>query len=49
MRIHLNERSLDISSGETLRQLAARLKPEADLLILNGFPVDGGLPLVEES
>ncbi len=47
MRIHLNERPLDISSGATLRQLAARLKPEADLLILNGFPVEGDRPLAE--
>lgn len=47
MRIWLNERPLEIEPGETLRQLVARFKPEADLVVYNGFP-SAGDPLLSE-
>lgn len=40
MEIRLNERPLEVPEGLTLFDLRARQKPNADLAILNGFPVD---------
>ncbi len=40
MRILLNERPIDVREGTTLSGLRARHKPDADLTILNGFPVE---------
>jgi len=47
MQVMLNERPVEINPGDTLRQVAARFKPEADLIIWNGFPVQGDRPLSE--
>ncbi len=38
MHIKVNEQSHDIAAGETLGALRDRVKPGADLLIVNGFP-----------
>jgi sulfur carrier protein ThiS adenylyltransferase len=40
MRILLNERPIDVPEGTTLSGLRALHKPDADLTILNGFPVE---------
>jgi sulfur carrier protein ThiS adenylyltransferase len=40
MQILLNERPQEIPEGTTLYDLRARFKPEADVIILNGFPVE---------
>jgi len=45
MRIYLNEQALDIKGGETLFSLRDRRKPDADILIRNGFPCDRDEPL----
>lgn len=39
MQVHVNEISCEIPDGLTLFGLRARLKPDADILILNGAPV----------
>lgn len=38
MQIAINERSLEVEQGLTLWALRTRYKPQADLLIVNGFP-----------
>lgn len=38
MQIQLNERNIEITPGTTLYQLRKQSKPDADLLIVNGFP-----------
>ena len=38
MRIRINEQAAETEQGATLGELAARHKPDADVLILNGFP-----------
>lgn len=40
MQIEINERPTNIAAGTTLRQLRDAVKPEADLCILNGFPLN---------
>jgi len=40
MHILLNERSLEVSDETTLHALRSDHKPEADVMILNGFPVE---------
>jgi sulfur carrier protein ThiS adenylyltransferase len=47
MEITVNERPVAVEAGETLYQVAARLKPEADLIIWNGFPAGEDRPLKE--
>jgi len=47
MKITFNERPVEINPGNTLRQVVARFKPDADLVIWNGFPVDDDRPLKE--
>jgi sulfur carrier protein ThiS adenylyltransferase len=37
--IKLNEKSIDVGNGLTIREVANRYKAYADVLILNGFPV----------
>ena len=39
-RIKLNEKVIPVPQGFTLFQLKDRFKPDADLIIYNGFPVD---------
>ena len=38
MKILINERAVETEPGQTLGMLAGRYKPDADVLILNGFP-----------
>ena len=45
MDILLNEQPLTITAGTTLQRLRERIKPDADVVILNGFPVAGDPPL----
>lgn len=41
MQIRLNEKNMEAADGITLAELAATVKPDADILILNGFPAPG--------
>ena len=45
--ISLNEQSLQIPCGSTLRQLVALHKPKADLMVVNGYPETADIPLKE--
>ncbi len=47
MKIEINERSTDIAQGTRLHQLQEQVKPGADLVILNGFPVSADQLLAE--
>lgn len=47
MRILVNEKSMELAAGTSLFQLRDQLKPEADLLIFNGFPVPADRPLAD--
>jgi len=47
MKIHLNERAIEIENGVTLHQLRDRKKPGADVLIYNGAAVAADQPLAE--
>jgi len=47
MQILLNERPLEVGENTSLLGLRDRAKPDADILILNGFPVADDLPLSE--
>jgi sulfur carrier protein ThiS adenylyltransferase len=47
MKILLNERTLNVEPGETIFRLKERLRPHADLLIYNGFPLSGDTTLHE--
>ncbi|HEY4743493.1 MAG TPA: ThiS-like ubiquitin domain-containing protein, partial [Desulfuromonadaceae bacterium] len=38
MNIRINEKPAAVADGLTLAEAAARFKPGADVLILNGFP-----------
>lgn len=38
IQIRVNERSMSIAPGTTLRELRERVKPGADVLVVNGFP-----------
>lgn len=45
MQIFLNEREMSLAPGTTLFQLRQREKPDADLMIINGFPRQDDTPL----
>jgi sulfur carrier protein ThiS adenylyltransferase len=45
--ITVNERPVRIEPGETLDGVRRRFKPSADVVILNGFPIEGDYPLVD--
>lgn len=45
LTIQLNEQTLEVETSTTLYQLRDGHKPDADLLILNGFPADGDIEL----
>jgi sulfur carrier protein ThiS adenylyltransferase len=47
MKIFLNEKEIQIEAGLKLFQVRDRFKPEADILILNGFPVTEDIPVHE--
>ena len=41
----VNEQSLTYHKGLTIRDLAKKYKPDADLFIVNGFPVSADTPI----
>lgn len=45
--IQVNERSLRLPSGSTMGELRDRVKPGADVLVVNGFPVDDSYLLLD--
>ena len=45
MRVQVNEKVLSLDEGMTLFRLRELCKPEADLVIYNGFPVPADLEL----
>ncbi len=45
IRIFVNERPRDLLKGSTAGELRDQVKPEADLIIVNGFPEDPDAPL----
>jgi len=47
MQIFVNEQPIDTSEGDTLFALRDRIKPDADVLIRNGFPLRDDAPLTE--
>ena len=47
MKIFLNEKLVEIDDNLTLFQVRARFKPNADILIRNGFPATENIPLEE--
>ena len=47
MLIYLNENSIEIKIGSRLFALREQHKEDADLLIVNGYPADTDLELVE--
>lgn len=47
MKIRVNEREAEVGSGSTIDEVRLRLKPEADVLIRNGFPARGGEVLAD--
>jgi len=48
MRITINEQLQDATPGSTAGSVRDRFKPDADVLIVNGFPVEPGQPLAED-
>ncbi len=48
MKVKVNEKEISIPSTTTLFQLKDRLKPGAEVIIYNGFPVDSDRSLKEE-
>ena len=47
IRIKVNEKETSVLSNATLSQLKKRFKPDADVIICNGFPVTSDHPLKE--
>ena len=47
IRIKVNESQSSVPSDTTLFHLKSQFKPNADLVIYNGFPVDSDRPLLE--
>lgn len=47
MKITVNERPVTVQAGETLRDVAGRFNPEADLIIWNGYPAEDDRTLQE--
>ncbi|MEJ2202108.1 MAG: sulfur carrier protein ThiS adenylyltransferase ThiF [Desulfuromonadaceae bacterium] len=45
MKIEINDRPTEIPSATTLKELRRQIKPDADLMILNGFPRQEDVPL----
>lgn len=45
MLIFVNEQRVECVEAEGLLELQARIKPDADLMIVNGYPVSGDQPL----
>ncbi|OGP64410.1 MAG: thiamine biosynthesis protein ThiF [Deltaproteobacteria bacterium RBG_13_53_10] len=47
MKIRVNEKEVSVPFGDTLFQLKRQYKPDADLVIYNGFPLTSDSPLTE--
>jgi sulfur carrier protein ThiS adenylyltransferase len=47
IKIRVNEKELSVRPGETLFDVKGRQKPDADLVIYNGFPVSADSPLAD--
>ena len=47
IRIKINEKEDSVPSNTTLFQLREEVKPDADVMIYNGFPINSDLPLEE--
>lgn len=47
IQVKVNEREVTVPSDDTLSRLKNRFKPEADVVIYNGFPVPSDRPLQE--
>jgi len=47
MKIRVNERECDVEAGLHLHALRARVRPQADVLIVNGAPTDADVPLCD--
>ena len=45
--ILVNEQSMSISDGLTVGELRDRVKPDADVLVINGFPAQTDIHLKE--
>jgi sulfur carrier protein ThiS adenylyltransferase len=45
MRVLVNERQMNLEDGLTLDQLKRSVRPDADVLVLNGFPAKPGSPI----
>jgi len=45
MNIFLNEQPVEVAEQTTLDEVRARFKPDADVVIVNGFPAESGQPL----
>jgi len=45
MQIFINEQPTEVTAGTTLHQMQRQIKPDADLAILNGFPMAEDVPL----
>jgi len=48
MRIFINEQPCDLPPGTTVAELCRQFKPDADLVIRNGFPLEGEQRLAED-
>jgi hypothetical protein len=48
IQIRINEYQVSVPSNTTLFHLKGQFKPNADLIIYNGFPVNSDRPLGEE-
>jgi sulfur carrier protein ThiS adenylyltransferase len=47
MKLRINEKNLDADEGLTLFQVREQIKPDADLIIYNGFPASADIELEE--
>lgn len=47
MQIKVNEQTMTVAAAETVGVLRDRIRPEADLLVVNGYPAAAATPLKE--
>ncbi len=47
MQVKINEQDITLADGATLEQVRLEVKPDADLLIINGYPAEPGTRLYE--
>jgi len=48
MQIYVNENLVEVDNDCSLKDIKSAYKPSADLIIVNGYPVDAGHPLVAD-